>query len=193
MSTATEVLEVVTAEGEFAHGGDPELTANTWLNAGFGPEEVEAWLDARCFDAEAAQSLYSAGITPEEACMECPDDDFHETIGYKVANGDMSVVEAVALIRQKGLAPVAQKYTEARQKLMDWAADRGATVVPNKYSTFLGFLGMEVTIFRGDGEDDLARMSLVYPSKTMTAEEASYTFGEWHALATFLAKEIRTD
>ena len=38
------------APGHFAHGGNPDETAEAWSEAGFEADEVEEWLNARCFD-----------------------------------------------------------------------------------------------------------------------------------------------
>lgn len=82
--------------GAWAHGGDPEGTAQEWCNAGFGVAETEEWLSARCFDAASAAALRDAGITAGDARWQ-PEGN-PETIGYLVSNGDMTVERARELI-----------------------------------------------------------------------------------------------
>ena len=101
--TMVDVIEMV---GDFAHGGE---TANNhawyWLHAGFSPHEAEPWLtEARCFDADAAAMMRRAGITPEQAATR-PQDDYGdtETLGYMVANADISVETAQRIIEIEAL------------------------------------------------------------------------------------------
>lgn len=97
--TMADVIEDV---GEFAHGGENiQNHAWYWLHAGFTPEEAEAWLtEARCFLASAAAMMRHAGITPDEAATRERDEfgDYAETLGYRVANGDISVETAERII-----------------------------------------------------------------------------------------------
>lgn len=72
-------------------------TAREWWSAKFTVVEMNAWLDAGCFDASAAARLRDAGLTPEDAEVVVTSG---QTIGYLVANGDMAVDAAVA--RAKG-------------------------------------------------------------------------------------------
>ncbi|HEV2707082.1 MAG TPA: hypothetical protein VGV59_14250 [Pyrinomonadaceae bacterium] len=74
-----------------------EREAHAWLEAGFDdPEEVSDWLDARCFEAQAAQALERAGLTPEQAALRTSAGarQYEETIGFKFARGDLSLEEA---------------------------------------------------------------------------------------------------
>jgi plasmid stability protein len=80
-----------------AHASSLEAAARAWLAAGFDdPEEVSEWLDARCFEATAAQALERAGLTPEQAALRTTAGarPYEETIGFKFARGDMSLDEA---------------------------------------------------------------------------------------------------
>lgn len=75
--------------------------ARRWLEAGFDdPEEIEDWLRARCFDADRAQAIENAGITPEQAGIRtrAGSTDDEETIGYKLTRGDLSFEEARRII-----------------------------------------------------------------------------------------------
>jgi len=74
-----------------------EAAARAWLEAGFDdPEEVSAWLDARCFTATAAQALERAGLTPEQAALRTSAGarPYQDTIGFKFLRGDLSLDEA---------------------------------------------------------------------------------------------------
>ncbi|WP_206922984.1 Arc family DNA-binding protein [Alicyclobacillus acidoterrestris] len=87
--------DVVEKHGDFAHGGDVEYGVKSWERAGFTPEEADAWLEARCFEAVDARRLADAGITPEQAAQSDEEiGGYVDTIGYKVANGDLSVERA---------------------------------------------------------------------------------------------------
>ena len=59
------IRAVVESHGHFAHGGNPEDTAETWAESGFEAHEVDEWLKARCFDPSAARDLADAGIDPD--------------------------------------------------------------------------------------------------------------------------------
>jgi hypothetical protein len=93
---------VVESFGEFAYGSDLEGAVQEWLDAGFSPSEADAWLEAGCFNASDAASLRDAGVTPDQAQAITNESvgrgHYPHTIGYKVANGDMTVSEAVAWI-----------------------------------------------------------------------------------------------
>lgn len=78
-----------------------EEAARAWIDAGFDdPEEVEAWLHARCFDAKRAQALEAAGFTPEQAALrtKAGTADYEDTIAYKLNHNDLSLDEARRII-----------------------------------------------------------------------------------------------
>jgi len=62
--------------------------------------DVDEWLKARCFDPSAAEDMSDAGITPEmaSAVTEAGSGGYVDTIGFKVANGDLEVEEARDLL-----------------------------------------------------------------------------------------------
>lgn len=95
------MVDTLTRHGEVAHGGDAEGAAIEWEQAGMTPEQADAWLDARCFDADAAARLAAAGITAEQAAerTDAGLGGYADTIGYKVANTDLDVADAVELTR----------------------------------------------------------------------------------------------
>jgi hypothetical protein len=90
------IRDVVEAHGYFAHGGNPDDTAETWAESGFEADEVEEWLRSRCFDPNAARDLADAGVTPEMARMKTSvgAGDYVDTVGFKVSDGDLEVEEA---------------------------------------------------------------------------------------------------
>jgi hypothetical protein len=90
------IRDVVEAHGHFAHGGNPDDTAETWAAVGFEAPEVEEWLRARCFDPNSARDLADAGVTPEMASTrtEAGRGDYVDTIGFKVSDNDLEVEEA---------------------------------------------------------------------------------------------------
>lgn len=63
------VRDVIERHGHFAHGGNPDDTAETWIESGFEAHEVEEWLSARCFDPNVARDLADAGVSPVDARM----------------------------------------------------------------------------------------------------------------------------
>ncbi len=78
-----------------------EEAAREWISAGFeDPEEVGEWLRARCYTPAVAEVLDNAGITPEQAAMRtrAGTGEVEDTIGHKVATGDLSVEEARRIV-----------------------------------------------------------------------------------------------
>jgi hypothetical protein len=96
------ISEVIARHGAEAHGvRSVEEAALIWIEAGFEDvEEVDEWLEARCFSATGAQRLERAGITPQQAAMRtrAGTRDDEETIGYKIVNDDLSLEEARRII-----------------------------------------------------------------------------------------------
>jgi len=79
-------------------GGDPGAAAKAWTKAGFDDALTARWLTARCFDATTARALADMGVTPEQAAKRTRDGGggYTDTIGYKVANGDMTARQGAA-------------------------------------------------------------------------------------------------
>jgi hypothetical protein len=96
------IIEVLDEHGQEAlDGATTEETARLWLAAGFDdPEEVDAWLKARCFRASHAQALEAAGFTPEQAALRTRAGaaDYEDTIAYKLGRNDLSLNEARRII-----------------------------------------------------------------------------------------------
>lgn len=97
-----DIVKVLKSHGNPALGDAPaEDIAQEWIDAGFeDPDEVDDWLVARCFRADVAYSLESAGITPEQASLRATagTSNYEDTIGYKITNGDLSIEEAKRII-----------------------------------------------------------------------------------------------
>jgi len=93
-------VETIRRYGEFAdRGGDAGSAAQAWTEAEFDDELTARWLEARCFDAQAARALANLGVTPEQAAKRTRDggdDHYVETIAYKVARGDLSARQGAA-------------------------------------------------------------------------------------------------
>lgn len=94
------IRDVVESHGHFAHGGNPDDAAETWAESGFAGNEVDEWLKARCFHPSSARDLADAGVTAELASMhtEAGAGDYVDTVGFKVADGDLEVEEARDLV-----------------------------------------------------------------------------------------------
>lgn len=98
--TAMTIRDVIEAHGHFAHGGNPDDTAETWAESGFEAPEVQEWLNARCFDPNAARDLADTGVTPEMARMKTSAGaaDYVDTVGFKVSDSDLEIEEARDLL-----------------------------------------------------------------------------------------------
>jgi hypothetical protein len=79
-----------------ARGGAAEAAAEAWTQFGFDDEMAARWLQARCFDPEAARALAELGVTPEQAAGRTRDGkgDYLDTLAYKVASGDLTARQA---------------------------------------------------------------------------------------------------
>lgn len=90
------VAEILRSEGDWAHGGNIHGTAREWVELGFAPSQVRAWLNARCFEPVSAVKLQAAGISPKQAAIVVyvGQGSYREMVGYAVSNGDMTIAEA---------------------------------------------------------------------------------------------------
>jgi len=94
------VEDVIERWGYFAHRGDLVAAVEAWEETGMEAGEVEEWLSARCFDANAAEDLDDVGITPSMASTrtKAGSGSYLDTVGYKVAVGDLGLEEACELL-----------------------------------------------------------------------------------------------
>jgi len=91
--------ETIRRFGELAdRGGDAEVAARAWTEAGFADEMTARWLEVRGFDPEAARALAELGVTPEQASARTRDGggDYLDTIAFKVASGDLTARQGAA-------------------------------------------------------------------------------------------------
>lgn len=96
---ATTGLETIRRYGDLAaRGGEPSVAAQAWTDAGFDDATAARWLEARCFDPEAARALADLGVSPHQAAVRTRDggDGRPQTIAYKVSNGDLTPRQAAA-------------------------------------------------------------------------------------------------
>jgi hypothetical protein len=79
-------------------GQDETAAARAWSAAGFDDEETTKWLEARCFDPQAARELADLSVTPKQASARTRDGrrPYRDTIGFKVASGDLSPRQGAA-------------------------------------------------------------------------------------------------
>ncbi len=91
-------VETIERYGQLAdRGGAAELAAQSWTECGFDDETTGRWLEARCFDAQAALALAELGVTPRQAAVRTRDGGgYIDTIAYKVANGDLTARQGAA-------------------------------------------------------------------------------------------------
>ena len=94
------IRDVIERHGHFAHGGNPEATAEAWAEAGHEAHEVDEWLLSRCFDPSTARDLADAGVTPETARIKTSAGagEYTDTVGFKASTGDLEVDEARDLV-----------------------------------------------------------------------------------------------
>jgi hypothetical protein len=94
------IRDVIEKHCHFAHGGNPDDTAETWAESGFEAHEVDEWLNARCFNPDATRDLADAGVIADDARMKtgAGRGDYMETIGFKVSAGDLEPEEARDLL-----------------------------------------------------------------------------------------------
>jgi hypothetical protein len=87
-----QIERVLWQHRDFACGlSHPSSVADAWTSLGFTAAEVDAWLNARCFDADAANALRRGGYTPKLAAERTDRGlgAYEDTIGFKVSNGDL--------------------------------------------------------------------------------------------------------
>jgi len=92
-------LETIRRYGELAcRDGTAEAAAKAWTVAGFDDETTASWLEARCFDPQAARALADLDVTPAQATVRTRDGggDYVDTIAYKVAKGDLTAPQGAA-------------------------------------------------------------------------------------------------
>ena len=92
-------IDTISRYGELAdRGEDPSVAAKAWTDAGFDDEETAKWLEARCFDPQAARDLADLAVTPGQAAKRTRDGrrDYLDTIAFKVASGDLSARQGAA-------------------------------------------------------------------------------------------------
>ncbi len=91
--------ETISRFGDLADQvGDPADAAKAWSNAGFDDERAAKWLEARCFDPQAARELDDLRVTPGQAASRTRDGkrNYRDTLGFKVASGDLSPRQGAA-------------------------------------------------------------------------------------------------
>lgn len=93
-------VDTIRSYGDLAdRGDDAAVAAKAWTDAGFDDETTARWLEARCFDPEAARELADLGVTPGQASKRTRDGaggDYIDTIAFKVAKGDLSARQGAA-------------------------------------------------------------------------------------------------
>lgn len=92
-------IDTISRFGELAdRGDDPAVAAKAWTAAGFDDDQTAMWLQARCFDPQAARDLANLAVTAAQASKRTRDGrrDYLDTIAYKVASGDLSARQGAA-------------------------------------------------------------------------------------------------
>lgn len=90
-------VETVRQHAELIDGDDAGAVAQAFTDAGFDDEATTRWLEARCFDAQAARALADAGVSPAQAAKRTRDGGgYIDTIAFKVASGDLTPRQGAA-------------------------------------------------------------------------------------------------
>lgn len=95
------IHDVISRCDALIHGDDVEATVQAWNDARYtdlDSDVVAAWCEAKCFDADSARALETAGVTPQQASETIERCGYRETLAYVVSNHDISVSEAVELV-----------------------------------------------------------------------------------------------
>lgn len=102
------IASVLRNHGELYHGGEPERVAAEWHECEFDADDVDAWCEVHCWDAETAEALRDAGLSPSDAakaverCRVSDESIFHDNglnYGcpmYAACNGKYDVNNLVA-------------------------------------------------------------------------------------------------
>jgi hypothetical protein len=92
--------DTIARHGDLALQGDDDVraVARAWTDAGFDDDETAKWLEARCFDPQAARDLSDLAVTAGQASKRTRDGrrDYLDTIAFKVASGDLSARQGAA-------------------------------------------------------------------------------------------------
>ena len=90
--------ETIRRYGELAApDGDVDAAAQAWTDAGFDDETTAKWLEARCFDADAARAMADMGVSPRQATQRTRDGGGgRDTIAFKVASGYLTARQGAA-------------------------------------------------------------------------------------------------
>ena len=67
MTAKKEIIEVLRGRGDAFHGGREEEIAQEWIECGFSPRGVERWTAIGVWSPDAADSLHTFGLSPEQA------------------------------------------------------------------------------------------------------------------------------
>ena len=93
-------VDTINRYGELAdRGEDPSVAAKAWTDAGFDDETTGRWLEARCFDPDAARELTDLGVSPAQASKRTRDgagESYIDTIAYKVSMKQLSARQGAA-------------------------------------------------------------------------------------------------
>lgn len=98
-----EMIQVLRNHGVFTYGqeSDIESIADDWETWDFTPAQADEWLSAGCFRASDAYRMTCVGITPEMASRDYDHDRAPGiSIGYALANSDISLSEAKKIIEE---------------------------------------------------------------------------------------------
>lgn len=102
------IKAVLLKYGDWAHGGDADVTAKYWANCGFIAQEVEDWLDVGVYCEDVADTFRDNDIYPGEvlkAAQQLIDLSMRhssaEHLLSAICNGDEDVHLLIAVAKQK--------------------------------------------------------------------------------------------
>lgn len=100
MSKKDMIAEILSDAGDMYAGYAPKEVAADWIDHGFAPAEVEAWVGIGCWDAATADIWRSNGLSPEQVLSAeedaQADGDYYEDLIYAACNNDIDKMSFIA-------------------------------------------------------------------------------------------------
>jgi hypothetical protein len=92
------IIDLLAADLDYLVGGDDiAAVAAEWEATDLPVDQISDFIDAGCWTADSAAALAAVGVTPHEAGQQYRDG-YPGTIGYAVANGDLTADDALPMV-----------------------------------------------------------------------------------------------
>ena len=97
MNRTETITDLLAADLDYLVGGeDLAAVAAEWDATLLPVDQISDFIDAGCWTADSAAALADVGVTPNEAGQQY--EGYPGTIGYAVANGDLTADEALPMV-----------------------------------------------------------------------------------------------